>query len=108
MNFQVSNDVNINGTSLVGQIDCGYDHLVRVLGAPNRDGDGYKVDAEWTLRFDDGTIATIYNWKDGRNYLGAHGARVETIRDWHVGGKTDRALYLVAGLLGIPHDRITR
>ena len=78
-------DDDANGTSLAGHIDISYAELVERLG-PSTETDGYKVDAEWLLRFEDGTVATIYNYKTGRNYLGSDGLAVEDIRDWHIGG----------------------
>ena len=75
-----------SGTSLQEYIDISYDDLVNVLGEPHSDGDGYKTDAEWDLLFEDGTIATIYNYKTGKNYLGAEGVSLKEERDWHIGG----------------------
>ncbi len=73
-----------NGTCLQGYVDVSYDRLVEVFGEPS-DGDGYKVDAEWVLKID-GIICTIYNYKDGKNYLGSDGMTVKDIRDWYIGG----------------------
>ena len=98
MKFRKAND--ISGTSLRGTITIGYLDLVKVFGPPHSNGDGYKVDAEWDLRFSDGTIATIYNWKDGKNYCGDEGECVENIRDWHIGGKDYRAVEYVFEALG--------
>ena len=78
----------VNGTSLKGYISADYSTLVEVFGPPHSDGDGYKVDAEWMLQFSNGVVATIYNWKDGRNYCGEDGLDVEDITEWHVGGKS--------------------
>jgi hypothetical protein len=77
--------INAGGTSLIGQINTTYKRLVEVFGYPDN-GDGYKTDAEWTLWFEDGTIATIYNYKDGKNYKGSDGLKVKDITDWHIGG----------------------
>lgn len=77
-------------TSLQGYININYDTLVEKLGEPT-DGDQYKTDAEWLIRFDDGTFATIYNYKDGVSYNGTSGLRVSEITDWHVGGADDTA-----------------
>ena len=94
--FTSNPDLSAAGTSLVGYIDIDYNSLVRVLGEPYRQADGYKVDAEWVIHFHDGTIATIYNYKDGINYLGPEeGTPTEQIRDWHIGGETERAAALV-------------
>lgn len=80
----------VNGTSLKGYISIDYATLVELFGQPE-EGDGYKVDAEWVLQFSNGVVATIYNWKDGRNYCGDEGLDVEDICDWHIGGKSAMA-----------------
>ena len=82
--FKMGGDVNM--TSLQGYIRTNYETLVGCFGEPTCDGDGYKVDAEWIITFADGVVATIYNWKNGRNYCGAEGLDVEDIKEWHVGG----------------------
>ena len=91
MKFKTGN-ADINMTSLQGYINTSYDDLVACFGEPTSDGDGYKVDAEWELTFEDGTVATIYNWKDGHNYCGEDGMPVECITDWHIGGRSGRAV----------------
>ena len=99
MKFKTHNDtktIQIGGTSLKGILRSSYLELVRVFGQPltqNLD----KSDAEWEIEFEDGTIATIYNWKNGRNYLGEDGLPTFLIGEWHVGGHGDttRALGLV-------------
>lgn len=87
MNYATHNqkEVNPNDTSLMGYIDIEYDKLVSLFGEPT-DSDGYKVDAQWDIEFEDGLIATIYNWKDGKNYNGEEGLDVTEITDWHIGG----------------------
>lgn len=79
--------ISVEGTHLCGYLDVSYEALVAALGEP-LEGE-YKTDAEWHLRFPDGDIATIYNYKTGPNYLGAEGTPVDEIRDWHVGGHPD-------------------
>jgi hypothetical protein len=93
MSFVTHNhaDIGISGSCLQGYIKASYAELRELFGEPT-DGDGYKVDAEWDLRFDDGTVATVYNWKDGPSYCGESGTPVPEITDWHVGGNTKRAL----------------
>lgn len=80
-------DVDICGTSRVGVIYTDYDKLVAVFGEPNGPTDGDKVDAQWLGKID-GHVFTIYNYKDGKNYLGDEGEPVERITDWHVGGRS--------------------
>lgn len=76
----------INGTSLKGYIVTTYDDLVRVFGppsfGPNSDLD--KVTCEWNLKFRDGTIATIYDWKELYTPMFEH--------RWHVGGLNHAAV----------------
>ncbi len=85
----------ISGTSLQGYISCDYATLVKVFGEPEGMYDNYKSDAAWDLSIN-GTVCTIYNYKDGVNYLGAfRGKQKENITDWHVGGRTLRSAKLV-------------
>jgi hypothetical protein len=93
MNFTTHNtaEIDINGSCLQGEITAGYAELVSLFGKPH-DGDGYKVDAEWDIRFEDGTVATIYNWKNGKNYCDKDGTPTEQITDWHVGGDHKRCV----------------
>ena len=90
-----------NGTHLQGNVGATYQELVEVFGEPIRyDSDGTthmnnKTDAEWRISFEDGTVATIYNYKNGLNYLGAEGKRVSEISMWNVGGHNERAVTLV-------------
>ncbi len=92
-----------NGTSLQGELECDYNALVAVFGEPNTKGDQYKVDAEWTLTFTlFGThkaVATIYNYKTGKNYLGSEGLLVEQIEDWHIGGNRADVVGYIASML---------
>lgn len=92
MKFKTHNDetINTNGTSLVGSMDISYRQLVHIFGEPTT-GDEYKTDAEWEIQFEDGTIATIYNYKSGKNYNGAEGQATSRIRDWHIGGHNQDA-----------------
>ena len=89
------------GTSLQGRIYTTYARLVKVFGKPPTRGDGYKVDAEWTLQHSPSRkIITIYNYKDGKNYLGRKGLPVSRITDWHIGGKTRSVVNLIRQALG--------
>jgi len=100
MNFKTHNDKEIDstGTHLQGTINIDYKTLVKAFGEPNG-SDGYKSDAEWDLLFDDGTPATIYNYKDGINYLDENGTPVEKITDWHIGGEDEKAVLHIEAVL---------
>lgn len=95
MNYATHNDqeVDIDGTHFMGYVRASYDELVSLFGQPT-DSDGYKVDAEWHVLFRDGAVATIYNWKNGRNYLGEDGTPVQRITEWNVGGRDGPNVYI--------------
>lgn len=75
-----------NGTSFQGEMFAKYHRLVELFGKPHEHFDDYKCDAAWHVEFDDGVIATIYNWKNGRNYCGFDAPHVEDIVEWNIGG----------------------
>ena len=87
MNF-VTGNFDVCGTCLQGTINTSYDRLVELFGEPTRgeSGDG-KVQVEWAVKFNDGTLATIYDWKEDKT--------ASAVTEWHVGGYTQHALYNV-------------
>ena len=107
MTFTTHNDepIDTNGTHLQGYIACNYNQLVELFGEPipEQINAGYKVDWEWNIEFPDGTIATIYNWKNGPNYCGSAGLHAALITEWHVGGFSRQALWHVQSLLTKPY-----
>ena len=87
-----------HGTGFMGYVQASYADLVRIFGEPT-DGDGDKTDAQWVLRFADDQVATIYNYKNGKTYLGADGLDKTEIETWHVGGKSKIALSRIQKIL---------
>lgn len=85
-NFLTHNEkeINVSGTSLVGYVNTTYSKLFEKFGEPF--DDGYKTDAEWEIEFSDGKVATIYNWKNEKNYNGSEGLDLDDITVWHIGG----------------------
>ena len=78
--------IPVSGTCLSGQLwNVPFSKLVDIFGEPEKTGHD-KTDVEWSILFDDGTTATIYNWKNGRAYCGEDGLEPEQITDWNVGG----------------------
>lgn len=75
------------GTSFKGYVLATYKDLIATFGNPTTLGDGYKIDVEWIIKTPYG-IGTIYNYKDGKAYLGVSGLMPEQICEWHVGAKT--------------------
>jgi hypothetical protein len=85
MKFQ--KDLRINGTCLKGYLAATYDELVAVFGEPTcgpDDRENDKVTCEWQLLFEDGTYATIYDWKTDHTPMRFY--------DWHIGGKSFAAV----------------
>lgn len=77
------------GTGLIGYMYVTYDELVRKFGEPIYiDEPGRKSDVQWILMVGEpqAVLMTIYNYKDGINYLGPTGTPEEQITNWHVGG----------------------
>jgi hypothetical protein len=82
MNFINSDSVDVNGTFLQGYVETTFAKLVKAFGAPTygpdeASGDG-KVSCEWCLTFEDGTVATIYDYKEDSTPMGEY--------SWHIGG----------------------
>lgn len=107
MTFKTHNetDININGTCLQGEVQATYAELCDLFGS-HHDGDGYKVDAEWYVQFSDGTVATIYNWKNGKNYEGENGLPLEQIDSWHIGGDSAKAETQVQIALDLHREKV--
>lgn len=75
-----------SGTCFQCLLYTDYSKLEDLLGPPIIMEDGYKTDVEWIIEFNDGAVATIYNWKDGKNYCGEEGLEPHEIKEWHIGG----------------------
>lgn len=77
------------GTYLQGDIVTTYENLVKVLGEPVQVND-IKTQCEWIITFlpekSESQVATIYDWKLGKQYLGEEGTDKENIKYWHIGG----------------------
>ena len=85
MKIEPTTPYQVSGTCLQEQGVTSYQNLVRLFGKPNAEGDDYKTDAEWHLAIDGEQVVTIYNWKNGKNYLGSDGSPVERIVRWNIG-----------------------
>lgn len=102
MDFITHNDEKIDAmdTSYKGCLDVSFSTLVDIFGPPSI-ADEFKVDAQWLIKFEDGLVATIYNWKNGRNYRQQSGLDVEDIKDWNVGGKKEEVVDRINSILGL-------
>lgn len=94
---EASELANTAGSSLKGYLHVTYKSLVSLLGEPTYPkGDEYKVDAEWVITSELGYSLTVYNYKDGKNYMGEEGIPTNDITQWHVGGKDkEKALHFI-------------
>jgi len=91
MDFKLTD--SFESSCLQGSIDTSYADLVACFGEPNCNGDDYKVQKEWMIKFEDGTYATIYDWKEGDNYNGeGQGTHYTDVTDWHIGGMSQQSV----------------
>jgi hypothetical protein len=95
-------DADSNFTSLKGEFLITYAELVEIFGrpkyGPNADLD--KVTCEWVLKFEDGTVATIYDWKTWRTPMGEY--------EWHIGGHEMTAVDRVTDTITMHRDQLVR
>lgn len=97
--FKTHNEGVINeGSFFLGKINASYNDLKKVFGNPTK-GDGHKTDAKWLVLFENKIFASIYNYKNGPNYLGERATQVDNIRNWHIGGRDKKAVNLVKKVL---------
>jgi len=101
MKYETHNDIDIDTseTHLQGYINTDYDTLVELFGEPFENDGEYKTDVEWEIKFEDGVISTIYNWKNGKNYLGNDGIDISEMSEFNVGGFEKKSLTNIEGLL---------
>ena len=84
----------IDGTFLQGYVITSYQNLVDLFGKPTLQFDPAKTRANWVVQFEDGVVATVYDYK-------VQDKPVEEVTEWNVGGKShvghDRIMELVYG-----------
>jgi len=99
-------EIDLEGTSLQGYLTATYNELVAAFGRVAPQFDDYKSDAEWDIQFEDGTVAAIYNWKNGVNYCGPeHGTPVQDITDWNVGARNPAAVGMIEEVLAVVRSK---
>jgi hypothetical protein len=86
---------SMNGTSFHGAtITATLADLKIILGEPSNTGDSNdKVQNEWDLELEDGTVFTVYDWKEYRNY-----GDKDTI-EWHIGGNCEKDTFVAQDTL---------
>jgi len=86
---------SLDGTSFHGAtISATLADLQIILGAPNSGGDHHdKVQNEWEMELEDGTVFSVYDWKEYRRYKDK-----ETI-EWHIGGMDQKDTFVAQDTL---------
>jgi hypothetical protein len=92
MKYTVTNNYSDLGmSSFLGEVNTTYARLVEVFGQPiSGSGDG-KVNSEWIIKFADGMVAAIYDWKMPETPTDDY--------DWHIGGHNNKVIARVAALV---------
>lgn len=106
---------NPEGTHRQGYAHFAYTRVVEVFGEPRYMGDNQdgRVVFEWVVTFKDGTVATIYDYKQSQLYGDDPDAptpdEMKTLPrfEWHIGGKSQRAVELVTSALNGFGDQCT-
>jgi hypothetical protein len=81
------------GGSLIGYLTADFEKLVEILGEDYVEGGDGKTQANWDVYFEDGSHATIYDWK--------HYSPLEGITEWNIGGEDASVVPKVLKLLGV-------
>jgi len=89
---------DFSGTSFHGDtITATYNELVDALGGKPQYTNGDKSNYDWTCETEDGTVFTVYDWKEYRNF--GDDEKIE----WHIGAhdtqKSSDAFFYVLGKL---------
>lgn len=101
--FINSKKIETDGSTFIGSVNTTYEKLVDAFGKETFGLSGdEKSECDWTLKFTDGTIATIYDWKTNKKYRGdKHGISKEENVIWNIGGFDLKAVELVKKELGL-------
>jgi hypothetical protein len=93
MKFRVAKtigDVDVSRTMLRGKILTTFAKLIKAFGPPIK-GRDYKVTAEWDIEFEDGSVVTIYDWKEDTT--------PEDLYEWHIGGTKNARIELIGQII---------
>jgi hypothetical protein len=89
--FKLNHGARVGGTSLRGGITTSYAKLKALFGEA-KESDGHKVSSEWVFEDEDGSVATLYDWKQtslyDEEYPSVDEFRAQSSYDWHIGAKT--------------------
>jgi hypothetical protein len=89
---------DVNDIGLEGYITTTRRAIAAKFGEPDETGTmDNKVTTEWSVKFEDGTIATVYDWKRYEDDLEA--PELDEVYRWHIGGQSKAAVYAVSEAL---------
>jgi len=97
-------DIDIIGSGLLDRMILPYNILVKTFGEPGK-GNNYSTDAEWKIKFEDGRVVSIYNYKNGKTYLEDKGTSTKEITTWNIGGKNKS---VVKDIVEIINDTLSK
>ena len=86
-------DVAVCGTSLKGYVTTTYDKLVELFGTPAPGSSDGKTTCEWVIKFEDGTVGTIHDWKTNSTPMNLY--------KWSIGGFSERVVELIQQVMSI-------
>ena len=101
--MKFTNDANANMTSLKGEFIITFAELVEIFGKPKYGPNDFNLDkttCEWALTFEDGTIATIYDYKTDRTPFREY--------EWHIGGHDNKAYHHVVDTITLHRDKLVK
>lgn len=75
------------GSYLILTVRTTLQKLIDLFGYPDDPSADGKTQCNWTIELDDGTVFTIYDWKE-------YGNKPEYVTYWHIGGQ-DKDLHTV-------------
>jgi hypothetical protein len=98
--MKFTNNASGDMTSLKGVFPITYAELVEIFGRPDYGPHdlGDKVTCSWKLQFEDGTVATIYDWKMGDTPMREY--------DWHIGGHSEASVDRVVDTIAMHRDQL--
>lgn len=106
-NLFTTENVEVGGTHGVGSIVATREEMTQTFGAPTycewESGD--KVTIEWDVKFNDGTIATIYDWKRIECGEEADAIGLFDPFQWNIGGHNEKAVEAVRMAIALRNER---
>jgi hypothetical protein len=100
--MKFTTNANMNFSSSKGEFPITYAELVEIFGRPKHgpNADLDKTTCEWALEFEDGTRASIYDWKTPSTPMGEY--------EWHIGGFDAEAYTHVVDAIILHRDKLVK